>query len=779
MKRILCIAVLVLLALPSARAFSLGGPVGNGGDRWQLQNIGYGAPTAVVAPKNIGEGYRRNLPVMYYAYTPAFLDYFGSAGETNIDLAFSILNSQLSSELTNYSPGLDEVPLNTKQINYTAQAFQLYDIKSMTMSFMMEQLGLAESELNTWKLHDRILPTGGKCPIDELYTVIQRNYGITPSGFNQIQYSPYVNNTLYSFEILEVCSGAPVLADTVPFPVDTYADAYTSLSGFYLQYGEFYTGMTADDLAGVRYLLSPSNINLETVGGGSLLFDQSTNVAAGPIQFPTNTTATNGYGTYNLSSLYSYAITNPPAAVAAAFPGVVVANSTSYLVLASNATVTAYFVPAPNGYPIGTPPTLALATNYTLYLATNYNTTFANVVPVTTNKYTTNLLMTVTIGPKFGTPYGTLATNTSFTQIVLTNIPSGDFYTVPTFGTNLCGSGIQFLGLSLPVNVTNVVTSINTNLVTATNTTLYSVTQSIISSYTTHIYGAYPVNCGQTANATGLYRGMDKIKFVRVNYDSLLGQVIQPFTNSFNLVAFTNNQDRVEHFDRVVATPDIVIDAADLATGAADHPVFGTVIDETTIPVWNQANIQPGLAGPGTINPTTTLTFSKAGNLYEDGSLAQIFGTTNAFLGEYKMYQLLAYASFDGTTNDPVVYPNGSSIQNLQNELLVQISPAPSDVLANTGRTGVAYLYSGTNLTFSVSGGGGSFDLTDPGTWTTVGPPLLGSPASTGLPPGLTLSSSTGVLSGKPTQRGTFDFTLIFTDYYSHSVQWSYTIIIQ
>ena len=38
-------------------------------------------------------------------------------------------------------------------------------------------------------------------------------------------------------------------------------------------------------------------------------------------------------------------------------------------------------------------------------------------------------------------------------------------------------------------------------------------------------------------------------------------------------------------------------------------------------------------------------------------------------------YPVLAWASFDGSTNAPEVYPNGNSILNLQNQLLIQITP--------------------------------------------------------------------------------------------------------
>jgi len=783
-KKFLLVAALVGLGLSEARAFSLAGPVNNGGDNWQAVNVGYGAPTITynVAPKNIGEGYRRNIPVMYYAYSAEFLDYFGTTGETNVDAAFGLLNQALTNGVSSYSPDLSEVTFDPQQINYTAQSLQLYDLKSLALGFMMPELGLANPEDNVWKLHDRYLPPGGKCPIDEYYTVIQRNFAISPSDFTQIQYSPYVNNTLYTFEIDEICAGYPVLADTEPIPVDPLSDSFTSVAGLEegglsinygtLQFGGYYTGLSQDDVAGLRYLLSPNNVNFETVGGGSLLFDEATNTASGEVQFPANPNTPTGYGTFSYASLLTSSVTNPPATVMANFPGVVVSSSYNYFVLASNATVTAYFAPPPVGSPYGTAPVLTLATNYTPYLATNFVTTFANVIPVVTNKFTTNILMTVTTGPLAKSAFGSQVVSITNYQAIVTTNPSGDFYVVPNFGNNLCGSGIIYTGLTSVVYTTNLVTSISTNLITATNATLYTVSQSIISSYLSHTFVAYPVNCGQTTNATGLYQGIDKIQFIRVNYDSLLGQTFEPITNSFTMVAITNSQTRLQHFDRLVTTPDVVFDAEDLAAG--NGAVNGASIAAIGVPNYDQGNILPGLAGPGVINPPTAFIFDKVGNVFINGSLAVYAQTTNSFLNQTTEYQLLAYGSFDGTTNAPVVYPNGSSILNLQNQLLLQITPgSPLPV----GTVGVPYSNGGTSIQFTVSGGGGAFDLTDPVTWTSTGPPV-GGPVTTGLPPGLSLSTA-GVLTGTPTQAGTYDFTLIFTDYYSHSVQWSYTITIQ
>ena len=96
-KFILCIAVLAV-GLPAAYGYSYNGPVGTGDDTWQTPTIGYdpdsGIPSGSITvgsttitaipgintqlsmgPKNIGEEYRINLPVWYYAYDATFLDY--------------------------------------------------------------------------------------------------------------------------------------------------------------------------------------------------------------------------------------------------------------------------------------------------------------------------------------------------------------------------------------------------------------------------------------------------------------------------------------------------------------------------------------------------------------------------------------------------------------------------------------------------------------------------------------------------------------------------------
>ncbi len=238
-KTFFCIgALLGLFGLQSVRGYALLGPTGNGGDSWQVLAIGYnlvyydnwgpglnGNPEFlgdIGGPKNIGEEYRRNASAYYYAYNANFLGFFGSNGVAAVDSAFAVMNGLTN--VSSYSTSLNEFPLESQQINPTAQSLALTDLKSVTLHLLVEQMGLAQPERFTWTLHNRNATPPG-CPLTTEYLVVRRNFDVTASPFNQIQYSPYVNDTLYSFIIIELCTQPPgnPVAFTVPFSVDPFA----------------------------------------------------------------------------------------------------------------------------------------------------------------------------------------------------------------------------------------------------------------------------------------------------------------------------------------------------------------------------------------------------------------------------------------------------------------------------------------------------------------------------------------------------------------------------
>jgi hypothetical protein len=790
----------------SAQAYSLGGPIGNNpkpagiggsaGDSWQTATIGYGLPGDLVAPKNLGEEYRRNLPVEYYAEDAAFLDYYGSNGVVAIDQACAILNNTFTNSptgiktgLNGYSAALSEFPLNSTHFNYQAQALGLWDMKSMTLGIFMEQFGLADPVRYDWTLRDRISVPPLPCPQNMEYLVIQRNFDFISSPLNQLQASPFVNDTLYSYQIDEDCPPASPTAVSVPYSVDPLADVYSPVASSYggeiavnttaglvqeeaapgiYSYGAYFTGLTRDDVAGLRYLLSTNNLNVETADATSSVFTITTNTTS-PTVFPpyvtagtaaggyyvTNGVAGAGYGYGNLAAFLAFTSTNGPAAVQAAYPGVVITSYTTTVGIVSNVNYTVVYVPPPVGSPYGTPPVPVLKTNYTPVFLVRYNYTFANVF---TNHYTTGSakVYNITVSTPNGAPVG----SPGITNVTITQVPSvgGDFFVLPPFYTNVCPIDIIPTG---PIVAT--LSSTNGLALVLTNTTTTNIASEVyeVTYFTNYSYAINPVTCTQGAAPTNLFQGIAKIQLVKSTYDSLLGQFFSPITNNYTLVAVINGQPVVQYLQRVVTTPDFLFSAADIDQGGVGSFARNVSFD--------QNNAYSGLAGPGTITSPSIITFNKAGPAYYDGTLnvSDVLNGTPFFtelpgsdLADTFFQAYFVMASYDGTTNAPVVYPNGTSIDQLANQVLMQVTTTPSGPLKATH--GGFY-----HVLLTPSGGA----LQPPYTW-----------SSLNLPPGLSIASNpdgSATIFGTPTQAGVFTFTLTLMDSLSRSVQWTYTITIQ
>jgi hypothetical protein len=170
-------------------------------------------------------------------------------------------------------------------------------------------------------------------------------------------------------------------------------------------------------------------------------------------------------------------------------------------------------------------------------------------------------------------------------------------------------------------------------------------------------------------------------------------------------------------------------------------------------------NIDPGASGAPPVAGLPTgaivITFNKVGPLLQN--VYSPFFIQNG-LSEMTAITNLIWGSFDGTTNAPIVYPDGSSIMNLEAQILYQIvTPFLSD-----GKVGVPY----PPTQLQVAGGTPSYS------WSWSG----GVPA---LPPGLSLSGD-GVISGTPppTAAGTYQFNTTVTDTNSQSTTRTLQLII-
>jgi hypothetical protein len=718
-KTFLCWALLAI-AWQQAWGFALLGPIAGADASWQTITLGYnmayedtlipGDPTwlgDIGGPRNVGEEYRRNDPVVYYAYDDNFSGFFGAKGEAACDQAFEVMNSFFTNHINGvdgYTTNLSEFPFNSEYFNGTAQGYYLTDIKSVMLHLLVEQMGLAEPERYTWTLRQRFQGASPPpCPENISYVVIQRNYGTFDQPLTGPQtgtiYSPYVDNLLYTYGILEDCGHHPpaYTAITVPFSVDTTVPEYTAVaannyeggaeSGLGgLEIGGYYTGLTEDDAAGLRYLLSSNTIVYEIPAAGSQL--EATNFA-NIIPLVTS----------DLSALMEFAQTNPPAAVQLAFPTLQIASSTNYLVLTTN------------GY------------------VENWAYTFGNIVILNQFSNVVEQMQTVSLQPQYGAPAGTPpATNISYQTITLTNISGGNYFIIPP------GScGVDIIATNPPVAV------YTTNFVGASTNSFGPVTTNIVTVFTNETIYYYGCNF-QPVTATN-YEGIQKVQFVRVSdgdLDPITDAFYIPVTNTYSMTAVNllTGQAQPQTLQRIVTVPDFLVTASDQV---AANTFVGTV---TRTINFEEGQIQPGLSGPGTIDGQSVINFDKVGTAWWNGP----FPDTNSFLigpdsevNQTTGIPSLLWGSFDGTTNTPTVYPTGLSIQQLENQMIVSISPTglPS------GTNGMAF----TPTTFTATGG------TQPYTW-----------SATGLPAGLAIFGN--VLQGTPNGNtaGVYDVTVTLQD---------------
>jgi hypothetical protein len=729
---------LVALGLQSASGFSLMGPANQA---WQAPVIGYNLGGDIGTPHNLGEEYRWNTPTNYYAFDQNFLDYFGSNGVWTIEQGIAELNGLAN--FSQYSSDLTEVPLETRRINYRAQALHLMDLKSAAMGLMLEELGLTDSERYIWTLRTREVQPGLACPF--------MIYGVIKLSFDPASWQPtsYINGNLYSYIIVEICSGPNPLAVTIPFPVDPVAIENLPVSSFQtLNYGIFTKGLTRDDVGGLRYSYRTNNVNFEATSSDSTLF--YTNIAAGQQLLFTS----------NLTTFSMQALTNSAATLQALYPNLGIVSSTNVFTNIYITNITAYFTNYPLD-PVGTPQHLAFATNLTLTVQTWFHHTFNNLVtftnptddvwvplPLPDIVFHTNLslltVQTTTVTNQPFAPSGTPPITNTTTTTYLTNEVVGEFFILPT---NLCDIAIVSRQATLVSFETNIVVSATNTPTGFTNT--QSLTQVIIDNFTNHVFTFYTVDCVVTNVA--LRQGIDKLTFLRANYDSLVGRFFQPITNVYYQIEVTNSLPIKRWLRRVVTTPDFLFTAFD----TTDTAGLGLRTD-TAGGAFNDANANTLQAGPGNIEPGKIFTFNKVGpllvNVYDPffifNGLTESTATTNFIWG-----------TFDGSTNEPVVYPSGTSIASLEAQILFQIVTG----ILPDGKVGTAYPATQLQAT------GGVLPYSQ-WTWGNGWP---------SLPPGLTITTNpdgSGLISGTPTAAGTFGFAVSVTGGDSRTITRSLSI---
>ena len=202
---------------------------------------------------NLGEGYRWNMPTVTYGFDPAFVEYFGSNGVYAIEQAMRILNDLPSASQVD----LNRYPLSTTRENYRASALLLVDLKSTALSLMLGYMGLEVPELYVWTVrYEYHVPNSN--PVIPVYYVIHRNFD--PFTFEP---TSYINGTLYTYYLVH--GDNPHVARAIGRSVDPSLPAAYSVAGFSYLPGQYFTGLTRDDMGGLRYLYRRQNIVVETL----------------------------------------------------------------------------------------------------------------------------------------------------------------------------------------------------------------------------------------------------------------------------------------------------------------------------------------------------------------------------------------------------------------------------------------------------------------------------------------------------------------------------------
>lgn len=283
-------------------------------------------------------------------------------------------------------------------------------------------------------------------------------------------------------------------------------------------------------------------------------------------------------------------------------------------------------------------------TNFVTNTIVAYDIEWANVItnysgpttPVVTNTYTitTNLAL-----PAFP------ITNLVSIQPGELPLPSGGFL----IDTNL--TGFEFFGIQLVTNI--MVTNVLVDIVNP-QTGVRTVSE-VVYTFTNTVYSVFPFEL--TDPLPTRRPGVGPLRFVRIHPDPNTGIGFN-YTNNYRAFVQRDGLFQSTAFRVVQTQPDILIDAEDLGTyenSAAPVP-WGRSINLTN-------SAAAPLGGPGVILPGGGITFNRVGpgilNLLPLDAPTEAGG-----------FQMFVWGSFDGTTNEPIVYPQVLTLEELEYRVL-------------------------------------------------------------------------------------------------------------
>src|SRR2546425_5373993 len=240
------LGIFLAITAPCARAFSPLGPYAS----WMDEAKSFRQPGRDIGgPMNLDEGYRWNVPVVTYGFDASFLEYFGSKGVTEVERAIDVFNRLPAASQLNPT----DYPTQVIRLNSQAASQGLIDLKSVTMFLLIEHLGLAEPERFTFCLRNSVQTSDG---FQDL--VIQRNFDpIT------LQLSSNLNDTAFIYFVWH--SEDSNRADAIESAADPSQPVNSAVADGISDPGQFFIGLSRDDLGGLRQLYSTNAVKYESL----------------------------------------------------------------------------------------------------------------------------------------------------------------------------------------------------------------------------------------------------------------------------------------------------------------------------------------------------------------------------------------------------------------------------------------------------------------------------------------------------------------------------------
>ena len=200
--------------------------------------------------------------------------------------------------------------------------------------------------------------------------------------------------------------------------------------------------------------------------------------------------------------------------------------------------------------------------------------------------------------------------------------------------------------------------------------------------------GNTPLPPALTNAGTFMRLGIDKVTFVKTMFSPATGQLFPPFTDTYQeRIVGTDGNIRTVSATRVIGAPDILISAQDLVgdesavainiisdgvtrvllpddTQVDGNDVVGISLTEGWMSITNNDALNgiELLNGPGNIMPEgDRITFDKGGPYF-----------VNVFPGSIvePSSPQIRLGSFDGSTNAPFIYPQGTTIQEIEDQII-------------------------------------------------------------------------------------------------------------